>query len=510
MSTNKYILTSLSIYLLFIIISVLAINNFVSYRYKNVTAYTDPFFRPSIFEQDYTLKNDTSSIKLHLNETKKFLSIPKVQKLKHRNLSREDQGLIDYYEKLTKIPSSSQIGHVCLTYYYITKNNYRESKDHLLAIEDTNEKETKMIVDLSTLFFTKESPGVDIRKVQSALKSISAYLKDIQVDSTNKFIYNTYLSYSLNSNFPIDSALISPLFVDLMSQKNHLAYLKRNDYQQYIKVKFLQIISSNSFLPSLLLAIIWGAFLIKINIFGRIKWMQLILVVVLSVFSVTQVYPLIYEYFSSYFLHQQSTMPWTFFWSDCFLGIGIGEELTKNLPVIIILLIFRKKEPIDIIIVSGISALVFACIENMGKIETYSCLAINDRGLVCIFGHMFFSITSAYFFIWSKYKKKKNILLWTITGFLIAALLHGFYDYWVLARYGVLVSMFVMVPCMMIMSSYISNALNVAHNFEYKKIKKVRYLLVYLLILFSTIQCLEYGFICYEFGTTHARIHFFL
>lgn len=510
MSTNKYILISLSIYLMFIIISVVVINNFVTYRYKNVTQYSDPYFSPSIYEHDYSLKKDTCSIKFHLNETKKFLSIPKLQKLKHRNLSREDRGLINYYEKLmTKTSYSSQVANVCLTYYYITENNYGESIEHLLKIEDNKEKESKVVLDLFTLFFKTESSKKDLSEVQLALKSIGTYLKDKKIDSTDKFILNTYLSCCFKYNFPIDEELSSSICIELMNEKNHLDYLKQKDYQQFIKAKFLQVISSNSFLPSILLAIIWGLFFIKINIFSHVKWVQLSLVVILSILSITLVYPLIYQYFSTFFLHQESTVPWLFFWSDCFLGIGVGEELTKILPVIFVLVFFRKNEPIDIIIASAFSALVFACIENMGKIETYSCLAINDRGLVCIFGHMFFSITSAYFFIWSKYKKKKNILLWTITGFLIAALLHGFYDYWVLARYGMLVSMFVMVPCMMIMASYISNTLNIDRHFDYKKIKKVRYLLVYLLILFSTIQCIEYGYICHEFGATQAKIHFF-
>jgi len=118
----------------------------------------------------------------------------------------------------------------------------------------------------------------------------------------------------------------------------------------------------------------------------------------------------------------------------CFVGIGMVEEFVKLLPLLVILFFTDQiNEPLDYIIYAAMSALGFAFIENIMYLNSTSLEALTGRLLYASVAHMFFASCIAYPLAVNKLKTgKKFSFLWLIVGFLIAALAHGFYDFWLI------------------------------------------------------------------------------
>ena len=82
------------------------------------------------------------------------------------------------------------------------------------------------------------------------------------------------------------------------------------------------------------------------------------------------------------------------------LFIGIIEEFCKIFPVLIVLSLktIKIKEPIQVLVFSSVSALVFASLENIIKFDIYSIEILSHRGILCILGHISFTIFPFYFY----------------------------------------------------------------------------------------------------------------
>ena len=94
----------------------------------------------------------------------------------------------------------------------------------------------------------------------------------------------------------------------------------------------------------------------------------------------------------------------------------------------------KAKEPYDYMLYASISALGFAFAENLNYLENPGNIMV--RSIMSTVGHMFFASIVAYTFIISRYKTKNKTMkiLWPIIGFVLAALGHGFYDFWLISE----------------------------------------------------------------------------
>ena len=179
----------------------------------------------------------------------------------------------------------------------------------------------------------------------------------------------------------------------------------------------------------------WLMYLTWLDIYEREKKRYLLLTFVMCCVSTFLVFPI------SGFIHQLGFVKNGSFWNDflyCVFTIGYVEEFVKFLPWYLMWRFSRQlDEPFDFILYASVSALGFAFVENVGYLFSSDLTGVYARALFSSIAHMFFSSSVAYALVWWEYKGKK-VNIFVITGaLLIAALEHGFYDFWLIREeYG--------------------------------------------------------------------------
>ena len=114
------------------------------------------------------------------------------------------------------------------------------------------------------------------------------------------------------------------------------------------------------------------------------------------------------------------------------LAIGPIEELSKLLPFVVVVLGFKAfDEPLDGIVYASFIGLGFAFAENLYYLDFLPPLEAAARGFASPVIHILFASIWAHW-ITSARLAGASILLPGLTGFLIAAALHGAYDFLVL------------------------------------------------------------------------------
>ncbi len=116
------------------------------------------------------------------------------------------------------------------------------------------------------------------------------------------------------------------------------------------------------------------------------------------------------------------------------LAIGPIEEFAKMLPFLIVVLRFRAfDEPMDGIIYASFIGLGYASAENLNYLDFLTPLEAAARGFAGPVVHILFASIWAYWISRARLAQKP-VGAAAATGFLLAAVLHGFYDFLVLLR----------------------------------------------------------------------------
>jgi len=158
----------------------------------------------------------------------------------------------------------------------------------------------------------------------------------------------------------------------------------------------------------------------------------------------------------------------------CVLLIGLPEELAKLASFGLFYLIFRKKikEPIDLLAYIATCALGFSAVENVLYFQDYGPDIIFSRGILCSVGHMFDTAIMGYGLILYKFKKPQPNVATLPLFILLAALTHGFYDFWLihegLGMGGYLVTVLFFLICVSVFAVILNNAINQSSFFTYK------------------------------------------
>lgn len=115
----------------------------------------------------------------------------------------------------------------------------------------------------------------------------------------------------------------------------------------------------------------------------------------------------------------------------CFLSIGLVEEVSKMTPFILFLVLFQKQvnEPIDMVLYASLAALGFSAVENVYYFYRYGFFIMDSRAIWCTIGHMFFGAVFAYGIVLVRYRKQKPAILIIPVFIILAALLHGVWDF---------------------------------------------------------------------------------
>lgn len=116
------------------------------------------------------------------------------------------------------------------------------------------------------------------------------------------------------------------------------------------------------------------------------------------------------------------------------LAIGPVEEFAKMLPFLLLVLKFPEMdEPIDGIIYASFVALGYAAVENLMYLEYLTPVEAAARGFAGPVVHMLFASIWGYS-IGCAHLRGESLLRAAAKGFLLAAGLHGLYDFIVLQQ----------------------------------------------------------------------------
>ncbi|MGZ3920251.1 MAG: PrsW family glutamic-type intramembrane protease, partial [Bacteroidia bacterium] len=179
-------------------------------------------------------------------------------------------------------------------------------------------------------------------------------------------------------------------------------------------------------------------------------------------------------------------------------GIGLVEESVKFLPLLFLLLVFKKhiNEPLDYIKFICISALGFAFGENILYAVMYGHHILVGRAILTVPAHMFFSTLFIYGLVEYKYYGKSIVHVFKYN--VIGVMAHGIYDYLLdfeVAAIGVILNVLFFFLVVSAFSRILNNAINTSPFYTPKKVidqEKVRkhlalfYIPIILLLLLIT------------------------
>ncbi len=182
----------------------------------------------------------------------------------------------------------------------------------------------------------------------------------------------------------------------------------------------------------------------------------------------------------------------------CIFGIGAVEEMAKLIPFLLFYSFFKKEvnEPIDFLLYGSVSALGFAAVENVMYFNSHGPGIIDLRAILSPLTHMFNTAIITYGIARYRFLHKRRNYLAIVGYFMIAALSHGFYDFWVLFEpvqpTGFIVTFAYFLITISIFAGILNNALSNSPFFEFERVvlsKNItkRLLTYYALIFFSQV-----------------------
>lgn len=181
----------------------------------------------------------------------------------------------------------------------------------------------------------------------------------------------------------------------------------------------------------------------------------------------------------------------------CFLGIGLVEELAKILPVIVAYKFVQKNapEPIDLLAFFCVSALGFSAAENVIYFFNKGPDLITGRAILATVSHMFNTALFTYGIIRYKYYFSNNNFFVILVYFILAALSHGFYDFWLLYDFGPggkFVTIFYFLITVSVFAIILNNAINNSAYFTYSKVIDSAKVSSRLLIYYGSVFLLQF------------------
>jgi RsiW-degrading membrane proteinase PrsW (M82 family) len=187
----------------------------------------------------------------------------------------------------------------------------------------------------------------------------------------------------------------------------------------------------------------------------------------------------------------------------CIGGIGFIEELVKLIPFLLILRFTSiARKPVDYIVIASACGLGFSFFENLMYIANYGVDVIHSRALTASVAHMAASAIAAYGFVLWKFRYPQRWWLVPVF-FLLAAIAHGFYDFWLLNKSMgslTIVTLFFYLAEIIVFITFLNNAINhsadnnSAFNFDSRKLSSLLAGALVLLFAFEFLaSCAIYG-----------------
>ena len=463
----------------------------------------------AIKSKQYSLAEDTykhlieidsiNNIDLCYGHLTSHFKIPKETRKNNQTEIRNDDNIYSFYKKKSEsyIQKQQDIGQYGLGLYFSIIDNYESALEHFEKIQNKNLK-----------YLNNSIGRIYIEKKEYELAEIHL-LKEINNNGNLNGAYSNLIELYFSTN-QLDK-------LDKLVNEEGTKYFSNSDLVQYYfkSAKFIKYIWSvlsvgfknidfQSFIAAILITLIWLFYLRKINIFHAAKWVYIVIAFILGIVLSYGTFFLsnITNYAIGFALNGNIFNDFMY----CFLGIGLIEETMKLVPFLIILKFTKEvNKPIDYIIYTSVSALGFACAENILYLHSYGMEIIHGRALVSVVIHMFCSSIIGYGLYFGIGKIVLNKTQKIVLFLLIAALVHGFFDFWLINKTASVFAIFSTITLIIGISAWnslINNSLNfsVSENqdvniFNRKKIQD------YLIYGLSSVLIFEYIVVSFNYGT---------
>ena len=463
-------------------------------KYKRFIELSDVYYDQLYYDPlnlDLHFKH-VNSINLFIQETSDGGNLEWLLK------SNRSTGIIDYYQSLTDDPDTvkKDIGYTFLGLYHI---NLKEFQDVYGMLDNVSDTSNIMYKFTFANYLEKSHWSKDYRLAERLLY-------DCISDSINvKESYDilTRLYYYHGKDKKLKELVDNPETLKYMREfTKRMVYLRELDIKNYSKTVFSRKTTAISIwggLAALMILITWIIYLRKVDIYEPEKWSHTLITLFLSMGTLFLIYPIHDILWDKFHFFPGKNATEDFIYD--FFTIGVVEELVKIIPVLIILRFTKAiNEPFDYIYYCSISALGFAFIENIGYIQEHSLHNINGRALMASVAHMIFSSTIGYGIMLAKYKKYKYPIIPFLIFFSIAAVMHTFYDLWLLHEWALglewITTMF-FIFSVHLWHLYANNTLNITTFYNPKTKFRNDKLKQYLIV--SLVGILMYSYVAYAF-----------
>lgn len=449
------------------------------------------------------IKEDSLTISHHFNFIRTYFKLPLSESSLGRGESMNYDQVVDYYRSLlTNYDSGiSDIGKFGRGLCFYHSGYIDEALSSFVNIY--NQK----LPYLNYVYGSYFCKGNYEKTVEYLRKEIFLFPENT---IAHKELAKTFLIYE--KPYDLYVFLNDPVsFKNASNKSKRFAFFKVKDIKSYSKAIFSRLfsgINALGFLGALLILLVWFFYLILIHEFIKKRWPMAMLVLLLGMLFAfgTSLLTDFNSYVLGFSLKDE-------FFNDflyCIIGIGGIEELVKIVPLILVMIFSKKlREPIDYVVFASISALGFAFVENLIYFDDGGLKTIQGRSLSSTVTHLFNSSLIAYGIVIGKFAKKRNWILYFFLFYIMAAVFHGFYDFWLInstARSFSFITFIWLLMSMVVWVSAINNCLNNSFNrkiiWSYNPDKLNNYLLFNL----SAIFLFEYLLMGWRFGADVANL----
>lgn len=253
-------------------------------------------------------------------------------------------------------------------------------------------------------------------------------------------------------------------------------------------------------LGALLSVAIWFVYLLGLQKFEkRNRWV--FFGGFLLTFFLTEAFgPTVYSWFDA--VHENNSSLFLYY-----LGVvGPAEELLKVIPFILLVFLLKGKEPIDRLLLVGFCALGFAACENVGKFGEYGIEILADRSILCCMGHVATISFCVYIVFLSQRCSSWFFPLKWIFAFVVACVMHGLYDYFLVVGYDLIgLSLVLEILAIFLLKIMYENAINHSENFDWAKVKPVRWFQEPLILCWLVLIGIQFALASSVYGVDYAR-----
>jgi protease PrsW len=372
-------------------------------------------------------------------------------------VSEEEKMYLKYTDLSTSTDSKlHDIGHVMLADMLLSQQipDYQAASDHLRIVDDPTTKYVNYNAARVLLYGAGSSLAEE--HLYSEIRN-KGYKKGAYEELARLYVYEHR-----------DSALRSIVYSGadefIAPEIRARVYFEDHDFKRFYAIRFQTLLGGITF---------WGlsggigilfVWLYLLTAIGRVSEIRLRHLVV-PLIGGALVSMISWWLYAQYRYGFAFTLNGTIFNDFIFSvgGIGVIEETVKLIPFLLILWFSNViKKPVDYIIVASACGLGFAVFENLLYISSYGLEVIHSRALTSSVAHMACSGIVAYGFVLCRYRWKKQY--WIIpVFFILAAIAHGFYDFWLLndrVKVFGIITLFFYLALIVVYFSFIGNAIN--------------------------------------------------